>query len=122
MKVWARGLGILVSESMPGLPCPIMPCMSPSSLRPKWHAFVIVPVSLRNVEKVLSLSVLDHRRPPSTHSFADGNGFLGQGFGIGNVVLHYRLKQFIFILTVKWRLVQQRKRWKIVRSGSPTQD
>jgi hypothetical protein len=44
-----------------------------------------------------------------THSFADRDGFLGQGFGVGHVVLHYRLKQFIFIFTIKRRLFQTKK-------------
>jgi hypothetical protein len=50
----------------------------------------------------------------STYSFADGHGLLGQGFGIGNVVLHYRLKQFVFIFAIKWRLFQIRERQETI--------
>lgn len=40
----------------------------------------------------------------STHPFADGDSFFGQGLGVGHVVLHNGLEQLIFVLPIEWRL------------------
>lgn len=49
----------------------------------------------------LSLCVYKHLCP---HPLADGNSFFGHGLRVGDMMLHDRLEQLIFILPVKRRL------------------
>ena len=40
----------------------------------------------------------------STHPFADGDSFFGQGLGVGHVVLHNGLEQLVLVLSIERRL------------------
>ena len=42
-----------------------------------------------------------------TNPFADGDGLLGHGLGVGDMVLHDGLEQLVLILPVKRRLEEQ---------------
>lgn len=55
------------------------------------------------------------REPTPTHSFADGNGLLGQGLRVRDIVLHDGLEQLVFIFTVKRRLFRKREGGKTLR-------
>lgn len=43
------------------------------------------------------------------YPFADWHSFFGHCLGIGNIMFHYWLKEFIFILPIKWRLFKESK-------------
>lgn len=45
----------------------------------------------------------------STHPFADGDSFFGQGLGVGHVVLHNGLEQFVLVLSIERRLQMERR-------------
>lgn len=46
-----------------------------------------------------------------SHPLADGDSFFGQWFWIGNIMLHYGLEKFIFVFSIKWRLLKINHRW-----------
>ena len=90
--------------------------------RNEWHGFAVSPPSLSEVwgrdfpsRPPGSVIIKEFR---STYSFADGNGLLGQGFWVRNVMLHYRLKQLVFIFAIKWRLFQKTETWENTQSHS----
>ena len=50
-----------------------------------------------------------------THPLADGHSFFGHGLGVGHIVLHNGLKELVLILTVKWRLIEDKRQEVINR-------